>query len=100
MPAKRATSKGPPFLSRPARTRRIAGGAIRIRPRATASRDVTGLSDTSTMRARPPRSMCVRAGPGGPAAGLPTLEWRTIVLLQVAREQKGHGVLAGLGLGP
>ena len=44
------------LLELPARTRRIAAGAIVIRPRATASRAVTGLSETSTMRARPVRT--------------------------------------------
>src|SRR5262245_36464375 len=85
MPASRATSTTPPFFSRLARTSAIAAGAMRMRPRATASRVVTGLGDTSTMRAAPFRSKWLKRA------------LRTVVL-QEAAEQHGLGRLAALGL--
>jgi hypothetical protein len=53
MPASRATSTTPPFFNCPARTTRMADRAMVMRPRATASRAVTGFADTSTIRAAP-----------------------------------------------
>src|SRR5437899_649739 len=58
MPAIRAVCSGSPFFTLPERTRRIAVRDMVIRPRATASRSVTGLSPTSTILTRPRRSTC------------------------------------------
>src|SRR5690242_2541275 len=60
MPASRAVSSGSPFFIWPARICRRASSAIRMWPRATASRAVTGLAPTSTMRMRPAASTCER----------------------------------------
>src|SRR5688572_4097870 len=53
IPASRAACSGSPFLTLPERINRRALPDIAIDPRATASRSVTGLSPTSTMRMRP-----------------------------------------------
>src|SRR5262245_697605 len=53
MPARRAVSSGSPFFSWPPRTARSAAGDTVIKPRATASRVVSALSPTSTIRMRP-----------------------------------------------
>src|SRR5260221_2976990 len=100
-PASRATSVPPPLRSRPARTRRMAAGEIRMRPRATASRAVTSLADTSTMSACPSRSRWLRArardaGPEGRARS--AFEGRAIPLEEVAEEDRRRS-LAGLGGG-
>src|SRR6478609_3574292 len=60
MPASRAVCTASPFFRAPARTRRRAAADMRTRPRATASRAVTGLPPTSTIRAWPSGPMCVR----------------------------------------
>src|SRR5262245_60440414 len=57
-PASRAVCSGSPFLTAPLRTRRNASALIEISPRARASRVVTALSLTSTIRALPRESMC------------------------------------------
>ena len=51
------------------------------------------------MRAAPSLIRWLRDGPGGPGAGRPTLEWRTVVL-QESAEEHGLGGLAGLALNP
>ena len=61
MPASRAVWSGSPFLIAPARICRSAARDIVIRPRATASRAVTALSETSTIRTRPARIRRARA---------------------------------------
>src|SRR5262245_51728198 len=53
MPARRAVCSGSPFASAPCRIKRSAVALIAIAPRARASRLVTGLSPTSTIRAFP-----------------------------------------------
>ena len=92
MPASRATSTTPPFARAPARTRRMAAGAMRIRPRATASRGVIGFAETSTMRARP---VGVEVAQAPRARSRP----RHVALQEVA-EEEGRGLLARLGLRP
>ena len=52
MPASRAVWSGSPFLIAPARISGAPPRDIRMRPRATASRAVTALSPTSTIRRR------------------------------------------------
>ena len=61
MPASRAVWSGSPFLIAPARICRSAARDIVIRPRATASRAVTALSETSTMCTRPRGPTCESA---------------------------------------
>src|SRR5687768_2323152 len=53
IPASRAACSGSPFLTLPERINLRALPDMAIDPRATASRSVTGLSPTSTMRMRP-----------------------------------------------
>src|SRR5712672_4134068 len=53
MPATRAACRGSPFFTFPLRTILSAALDMRIDPRAIASRSVTGLPPTSTMRTRP-----------------------------------------------
>ena len=53
MPAVRATPSTSPFGALPSRITRSVAGAIRSTPRATASRTVSALVETSTMRASP-----------------------------------------------
>src|SRR5262245_31119685 len=60
MPAMRATPSTSPFLALPERTRSSVAALMRTKPAATATRSVAGFSDTSTMRAAPPRSIWVR----------------------------------------
>src|SRR5215510_11787466 len=62
MPASRAVCNGSPFFTAPRRICRRASADIRIEPRATASRAVTGLSPTSTIRMRPRASTCDNRG--------------------------------------
>src|ERR1051325_7506135 len=62
MPASRAACSGSPFLTAPRRTSRRATHDMRIDPRAIASRAVTGLSPTSTIRTRPRASTCDSRG--------------------------------------
>src|SRR6266568_4095148 len=87
-PARRATSSTPPLARRPTRASRMAAAETWMRPRATASRRVTGLAETSTMRAAPRASRWVR----GPEARL-----RGTVALQEVAEQQGGDLLSGLG---
>src|SRR3954470_24689563 len=58
MPASRAVWSGSPFLTAPDRIWRSASRDIVIRPRATASRDVTGLALTSTIVTAPRGPTC------------------------------------------
>src|SRR5438093_8638677 len=88
MPARRATSATPPFGRRPLSARRSACGAMRMRHRATASRAVTGLAETSTMRAAPRASRCVSR---------PEARLRGTVALQEVAQQQGGDLLPGLG---
>src|SRR5437660_4094782 len=53
MPATRATPSASPFASCPSATARMVSGAIRTRHSAVASRRVSALSPTSTIRAAP-----------------------------------------------
>src|SRR6185503_8749852 len=57
-PASRAVCSGSPFATAPRRIRRSAAALMRISPRARASRVVTALSPTSTIRALPRGSTC------------------------------------------
>src|SRR6476646_899277 len=59
MPATRAACSGSPFLTCPLRTAFLAAAVIVTSPRAIASRVVTALPPTSTMRTRPCASACV-----------------------------------------
>src|SRR5581483_2433422 len=69
MPAMRAACSGSPFFTAPRRIWRRASADIRIDPRATASRVVTGLPPTSTIFTRPRASTCVSVLlPPAPAA--------------------------------
>src|SRR5262245_34341699 len=68
MPASRAVCSGSPLATLPLRISESASALIVISPLARASRLVTGLSPTSTMRALPLSSTCDSlAGPEGPA---------------------------------
>src|SRR5687767_10953861 len=58
MPARRAVCSGSPLAIPPRRIRRSAAALITISPRASASRLVTGLAPTSTIRALPFASRC------------------------------------------
>src|SRR5262245_46013063 len=58
MPASRAACRGSPFLTSPRLIRRSASRDMLIDPRAIASRVVTGLWPTSTIRTRPRESTC------------------------------------------
>ena len=53
MPATRAHARTSPFLARSSSTMAWVSGCMRMVPSATASRLVTALSDTSTMRTSP-----------------------------------------------
>src|SRR6185503_9150534 len=57
-PASRAVCSGSPFATAPRRIRRLASALMRISPRARASRAVTALPPTSTIRALPRESTC------------------------------------------
>src|SRR5450830_1107258 len=59
MPATCATVRTSPFLRLPALTSSNVAGASRTRHRATASRAVSSLPPTSTIRALPLSSRCV-----------------------------------------
>src|SRR5262245_405453 len=58
IPASRAVCSGSPLATAPRRISASACALIEISPRATASRLVTGLSPTSTIRAFPRASTC------------------------------------------
>src|SRR5207245_11288619 len=88
IPARRATSETPPFGRRPLSARRRAAGAMRMRYRATGSRAVMGLAETSTMRAVPRVSRCVSLGAG---------RLRGTVALQEVAEQEGGHLVARFG---
>src|SRR5687767_9336397 len=62
MPASRAACSGSPLASAPCLIKRRAVAVIVISPRASASRAVTGLSPTSTIRALPFSSRCDSTG--------------------------------------
>src|SRR5699024_7366048 len=66
MPAIRATASTSPFGAVPSRRARTASGANWTKPSATASRAVTSLSDTSTIRACPASSRWVSPLDGRP----------------------------------
>src|SRR5882762_3207479 len=63
MPAMRAAPSTSPFFALPDRISSSVAWLMMTRPSATAMRSLAGLSDTSTMRASPPESIWVRAGP-------------------------------------
>src|SRR5579884_469324 len=63
MPARRAAANASPFSSRPATMADTVAGCILTLARATASRRVTALSPTSTIRMRPPASRWVKPVP-------------------------------------
>src|SRR6266436_6465934 len=63
MPAMRAVPSTSPFFALPDRIRSSVALLMTTRPSATAMRSVAALADTSTMRASPPESIWVRAGP-------------------------------------
>src|SRR5687768_7016666 len=65
-PASRAVCRGSPFATVPVRMSRRAPGLIVISPRARASRVVTALSPTSTIRAFPRASTCDSLATGVP----------------------------------
>src|SRR3954470_18745363 len=67
MPARRAVCSGSPFLTAPLRISFNAALLIVISPRASASRVVTALSPTSTMRTSPRGPTCDRAADCLPA---------------------------------
>src|SRR5262249_57662264 len=72
MPATGATPSTSPFLASPLSTVSSVFAAMTTRPSAIASRSVTALAPTSTMRASPPEPRCVRRAtilPGGNAFG-------------------------------
>src|SRR6266702_1261677 len=62
MPAMRAVPSTAPFLALPDTIRSSVALLMTTRPSATASRSLTGLSDTSTIRASPEAPIWVRAG--------------------------------------
>src|SRR5881398_3374300 len=62
MPARRAVPRTSPFGASPAATAAAVSGLIRTIACATARRAVTALAPTSTMRAEPSESRCVRSG--------------------------------------
>src|SRR5262245_23533036 len=73
MPARRATPRTSPLGNVPAAMRARVAGRIVTSPRATASRAVIAFGETSTMRARPRRSRCVRRRARAMVAGrIPT----------------------------
>src|SRR4051812_38699455 len=67
-PAMRAVPSTSPLGASPSATTRAVAGDMRTTARATARRWVTGLSPTSTMRASPCSSRCVRPASGIAAA--------------------------------
>ncbi len=74
MPAMRATASTSPFGASPAATTAAVSGRMRIVARATARLRVTALRLTSTIRAVPSASRCVRrsviAGEATPRSGI------------------------------
>ena len=99
MPASRAVCSGSPFLIAPARISRSASRDIVISPRATASRDVTALSDTSTIRTWPCGPTWDSAGPFLEAG--PCLEARALVEAFLMTFLKARGApLLSMRLGP
>src|SRR5262249_48896863 len=69
MPAVRATPKTSPFASWPARAAESVAGLILMVARATASRTVSGLAETSTIRASPEALRWGRPRNPGPPRG-------------------------------
>ena len=63
MPASRATASTSPLATSPARMRSSVSGCITTRAPAIATRSVSSLSETSTIRARPSASRWVKLGP-------------------------------------
>src|SRR5438067_3846364 len=66
MPAALATASTTPLAARPARMMATVSGRMRTSPSARASRAVTSLPLTSTMRARPCAPRCVRSAMAPP----------------------------------
>src|SRR5205814_9381341 len=62
MPARRAAWSGSPFFTSPRRICASASADMAIEPRAIASRAVTALAPTSTIRTRPRASTCDNRG--------------------------------------
>ena len=94
IPASCATSMTGPFFRRPARDNRMAARDTRTRPRATASRAVTGLAETSTMRAASADGS-MQADGHGPAHGhaswrRPSAAATPIALEEVAQQDHRH----------
>src|SRR5262245_32204603 len=92
-PASRAVWRGSPLATSPRRINESAVGPISIAPRATASRLVTALSPTSTIRALPRASTCdneaLRSLSPAPC---PLLLTRLISLREIEREAlERHG---------
>src|SRR5882724_2739320 len=89
IPARRAACSGSPFLTAPRLIWAIAVRDIETDPRAIASRLVTGLSPTSTMRIRPRRSTCESSGAAFDfrlTAGLRGLFFTLIPVRKIERE--------------
>src|SRR5947209_3994595 len=62
MPAMRATANTSPFLAWPERQSASVSGRMTTLPSAIATRSVTALAETSTIRASPVSERCVRSG--------------------------------------
>src|SRR5262245_64791784 len=86
MPASRAVCSGSPFATLPVRMSVSAAALIVISPRASASRLVTGLAPTSTMRALPLSSRCDNLVLGAWRLVLGPLATLLIPLSQIERE--------------
>src|SRR4051794_35789156 len=86
MPATTAVCSGSPFSTLPARINRSASRLISISPAATASRLVTALSPTSTIRTSPRGPTCVRPLPRFPVPRLLVLAGIVVFLREVERE--------------
>src|SRR5579884_1482739 len=107
MPATRATPSTSPFLASPLRTTSSVLACMITRPSATATRALTGLADTSTMRASPREPRCEslfvlratrlpRRGEGGLRGQQSAGCCRDIVLPhQALTDQEGRDVRSG-----
>src|SRR5690606_8688866 len=92
MAATRATPRTSPFFARPSRITAAVSGAIVIRPVAIATRSVSGLCPTSTMRALPASSKWVRPDfPSGVRCSVIGVSFLCAVLRRVRWWQRDHG---------
>src|SRR5262245_15049236 len=99
MPARRAAWSGSPFANAPCLISRSAVALIVISPRAVASRAVTALSPTSTIRALPFASRCESTGAGVEPAVRTLLATLLISLSKVEGEAfKGDSQIDALEL--